>query len=180
MPCDVLSGLSDSNLGRKDSPSVEQVLRAAIYKEIKQLTYRDLAKDMLDSKICSVFLNLEVGQCFSYTVMQKYISKISETSIRNIIIEINRIAISEDIENVEKISTDTTTIETNIHYPTNNSLVYDCIKKATSLLKEIKKKDKDYQYRLENNRASAKKLNYQINNANSDLKNEKCTKKLYY
>jgi len=165
---DVLSGLSDSGFGRKDSPTVEQVLRAAIYKEIKQLTYRDLEKDMLDSKICSVFLKLEVNQSFSYTVMQKYISKISETSIHRIIKEINRIAISEGIEKVEKISTDTTTIETNIHYPTNNSLVYDCIKIATRLLKEIKKTNKDDQDRLDNNKAEAKKYNYKINNAKKE------------
>ena len=53
---DVLSGIKESNFGRKDSPTVEQVLRAAIYKEIKSLTYRELSKDMLDSKVCSMFL----------------------------------------------------------------------------------------------------------------------------
>ena len=124
---DVLSGIKESNFGRKDSPTVEQVLRAAIYKEIKSLTYRELSKDMLDSKVCSMFLKLEDNQGYSHSVMQTYISKISEDSIKSIIVSVNNIAINEDIESVDKVSTDTTNIETNVHYPTNNSLVFDCI-----------------------------------------------------
>lgn len=161
---DVLFELTDSSLGRQDSPTVEQVLRAAIYKEIKRLTYRELQADMLDSKICNRFLKLEENQGYSYSVMQKYISKIKEESIRSIIIEINNIAISEGIEQVDKISTDTTNIETNVHYPTNNSLVLDCIETATRLLKRIKKDKKDDDDRLDQQRKEAKKLNYDINN----------------
>ena len=165
---DVLFELKDSSLGRKDSPTVEQVLRAAIYKEIKRLTYRELQSDMLDSKICNIFLKLEENQGYSYSVMQKYISKIKEESIRSIIIEINNIAISEGIEQVDKISTDTTNIETNVHYPTNNSLILDCIETATRLMKRIKKDKKDDDDRLDKQRKEAKKLNYDINNTKKE------------
>jgi IS5 family transposase len=147
---------------------VEQVLRASIYKEIKRLTYRELEVDMYDSRICSMFLRLEDNQGYSYSVMQKYISKIKEESIRSIIIEINNIAISEGIETVDKISTDTTNIETNVHYPTNNSLVFDCIETATRLLKRIKKDKKDDNDRLDEQRKEAKKLNYEINNTKKE------------
>ncbi len=44
---DVILGLKESSFGRKDSPTVEQVLRAAIYKEIKRLTYRELEINMI-------------------------------------------------------------------------------------------------------------------------------------
>jgi IS5 family transposase len=165
---DVLFELKDSNFGRNDSPTVEQVLRAAIYKEIKGLTYRELSVDMYDSKICNMFLKLEENHGYSYSVMQKYISKIKEASIRSIIIEINNIAISEGIEPVDKISTDTTNIETNVHYPTNNSLVFDCIETATRLLKRIKKDKKDDNDRLDKQRKDSKKLNYDINNTKKE------------
>ena len=165
---DVLCGLKDSTFGRKDSPTVEQVLRSAIYKEIKRLTYRELEIDMYDSKICSMFLRLEDNQGYSYSVMQKYISKIKEETIRTIIIEINNIAISEGIDKLDKISTDTTNIETNVHYPTNNSLVLDCIETATRLMKKIKKDKKDDNDRLDKQRKEAKKLNYDINNTKKE------------
>ena len=165
---EVLSGLKESPFGRKDSPTVEQILRAAIYKEIKGLTYRELQIDMYDSRICSIFLRLEDNQGFSYSVMQKYISKITEESIKYITLSINNIVIEEGVETIDKISTDCTNIETNVHYPTNNSLVFDCIETATRLLKRIKKNKKDDNDRLDEQRKAAKKLNYEINNTKKE------------
>jgi len=165
---DVLLGVKDNNFGRKDSPTVEQILRAAIYKEIKGLEYRELGKDILDSKICGLFLQLEPEQTFSYSVMQKYISKIKSDKIQNIIQIVNSIAIEEGLELLDKVSTDTTVVGTDIHYPTNNSLIFDCIKTATRLLKEIKKKDKDSQDRLEEQQQRGKKYNYDINNTKKE------------
>jgi len=165
---DILSGLKVSPFGRKDSPTVEQILRAAIYKEIKGLTYRELEVDMYDSRICSMFLRLEDNQGYSYSVLQKYISKIKESSIKSITVSINNIAIQEGIEKVDKVSSDCTNIETNVHYPTNNSLVFDCIETATRLLKRIKKDKKDDNDRLDEQRKAAKKLNFEINNTKKE------------
>jgi len=165
---DVLKGLKNNSMGRKDTPTVEQVLRAAIYKEIKQLDYRELAVAMYDSKSFNIFMKLDGRNYFSYSVLQKYISKIREESIRKIIVEVNKIAVTEGIENISKVSTDTTSIETNILYPTNNSLVWDCIKVSTRLLKKIKRDNKDEQDRMDKRFKEAKKLNYQINNTKKD------------
>jgi len=49
---------SDIKKGRNDSPTVEQVLRAALYKEILSLGYRELEYAEKDSKICELFLKL--------------------------------------------------------------------------------------------------------------------------
>ncbi len=68
---DVLKGLKNNSMGRKDTPTVEQVLRAAIYKEIKQLDYRELAVAMYDSKSFNIFMKLDGRNCFSYSVLQK-------------------------------------------------------------------------------------------------------------
>ena len=39
---DILRGSKANDFGRKDTPTVEQIMRAAIFKEFKSLTYRDL------------------------------------------------------------------------------------------------------------------------------------------
>ena len=165
---DVLKGLKNNSMGRKDTPTVEQVLRAAIYKEIKRLDYRDLAVSFYDSISFKIFMKLDGRKGFSHSVLQKYISKIKEENIRKIIVEINKIAVTEGVEDVSKVSTDTTSVETNVHYPTNNSLIMDCIKVATRLLKKVKKDNKDEQDRFDNRQREAKKLNFQINNTKKD------------
>ncbi|HZK69573.1 MAG TPA: ISNCY family transposase [Paludibacter sp.] len=164
---DVLKLVKNNGKGRQDSPSVETVLRAAIYMSIEKLTYRNLEKDMYDSKVCFHFLRLEEDHYYSFSVMQKFISAIKEDTILHIIKAVNKLAISEGIEDGKALSSDTTNIQTDVHYPTNNALIYDCIKTAHRLLKKIKK-DKSDQDRLDKMQKNAKELNYKINNTKKD------------
>ena len=45
------------------------------------------------------------------------------------------------MEDIVAIRTDSTVVETNIHFPTNNSLVWDCIKEAHRLLSHLAEKE---------------------------------------
>lgn len=137
MAVDVAKGCKGSKFGRKDTPSVEQVVRAAILKEFKAWTYRELEYAQSDSRICATFIKLDERKPFSFQVWQKYISKIRPESLQGFLVAINKIAIGNGLEDLQAIRTDSTVIETNIHYPTNNSLVWDCIKEAHRLLGKL-------------------------------------------
>ena len=62
---DVLDGCKQSEFGRQDMPSVEQIVRAAIFKEIKGLDYRELEDAQDDSRICEQFVKLDNRRPFS-------------------------------------------------------------------------------------------------------------------
>jgi IS5 family transposase len=119
-------------------PSVEQIVRAAIYKEMKKLDYRALEYAQEDSRICEQFVKINPLRPYSFQAWQKYISRISEEKLEKFMIAMNKIAIGEGLEDVQEFRQDTTVIETNIHYPTNNSLVWDCIKECERLLTHLK------------------------------------------
>ncbi|HPT68845.1 MAG TPA: ISNCY family transposase [Syntrophomonas sp.] len=138
MKDDVIGSEHFSNFGRKDTPSVEQIVRAAIYKELKGYDYRELMDAQLDSRSCEAFIKLEGRDPFSFQLFQKYISRIKPETLQKVLVEINKLAISESLEDVKSVSQDATVIKTNIHYPTNNSLVWDCIKTSTRLLTQLK------------------------------------------
>ena len=161
---DVLKGLKNNNHGRKDNPTVEQVLRAAIYKEMKRMTYSELEFAQYDSEICKAFLKLNNRKPFSDSVLQTYISKIKAENLSLIMKGIVNAAIKLGYEDCSQIRTDSTAIETNIQHPTNNSLVYDCIKKATFFLSSMTEKHSESFRLLEERRQEAKKMNYEINN----------------
>jgi IS5 family transposase len=76
-------------------------------------------------------------------------------------IALNRIAIAEGLEDVKELRQDSTVIETNIHYPANNSLVYDCIKKSGRLLGHLKEAVEGFSY--EEYKAKAKRTYFKIN-----------------
>jgi IS5 family transposase len=160
---DIINIGKDSETGRQDSPTVEQILRAAIYKEIKTLDYRELEYAQYDSRICSSFIKLDGRKPFSFEAFHKYISQIKGKTLRELMIGINRIMMKEEgVEDGKSLRTDSTVVETDIHYPTNNELMWDCIKTSHRLLKKLEeggclKKVRNYQ-------KQAKKNRLQINN----------------
>jgi len=166
MKDDIIGKEPPSNFGRKDTPSVEQIVRSAIYKELKGYDYRELMEAQLDSKSCEAFIKLEGRDPFSFQMFQKYISRIKPETLQRVLIEINKIAISEGLEDVRSISQDSTVIKTNIHYPTNNSLVWDCIKTSTRLLTQLKEEIDSLQF-IDYTK-SAKKTYFEINVAKTE------------
>ena len=61
---DVTMGQADKGTGRQDMPTVEQIVRAAIYKEMKNLTYRELEFAQHDSRLCAIFIKIDERKPF--------------------------------------------------------------------------------------------------------------------
>jgi IS5 family transposase len=158
---DITLGEGEKQFGRKDTPSVEQIVRAAIYKEMKNLDYRELEFAQEDSRICEKFVKIDRERPYSFQVYQKYISRIRAESLEKLMVAINKIAIEEGYEDIEQFRQDSTVVETNIHYPTNNSLVWDCIKESHRLLTGLKEELSSFEF--ENYKTKAKKTYFRIN-----------------
>lgn len=133
-----LSGyIKSTQYGRQDSPTVEQIVRGAIYKEMKHLEYRELEYAQKDSRICSVFLKLDLRAPFCFQLWQKFISMIKESTLKEIIYTVNKIAIEEGFEDVKQVRQDTTVVKSNIEHPTNNFLIWSCIHESHRLLEHL-------------------------------------------
>jgi len=165
---DIIGDEVPSSFGRQDTPSVEQIVRAAIFKEMRRMDYRELEYAQLDSRICETFIKLEGRDPFSFQLFQKYISRIKPESLHRALVEINKIAISEGLEDLQRVSQDSTVVKTNIHYPTNNSLVWDCVKTSTRLLEHLKQEIDTLDF-IDYTK-SAKKTFYEINVTRGEAK----------
>lgn len=172
---DITRGEKQSDFGRKDTPSVEQIVRAAIYKELKQLEYRELEYHQGDSRICAQFVKIDELRPYGFQMYHKYISKIKAENLQRLLVELNKIAIAEGLEDVKQLRQDSTVVETNIHYPTNNSLVWDCIRESDRLLEKLHEEMKDSDYR--DYTKDAKRTFYKINNTKSEDKRADLFKK---
>jgi IS5 family transposase len=160
---DIMELNKSSRVGRQDSPTVEQVVRAALYKEMKGLDYRELEYAQEDSRICGVFIKLEGRSAFSFEVLHKYICQIRGESLRVLMVEINRVMMREEgVEDGRSLRTDSTVVETDIHYPTNSVLIWDCIKTSHRLLKKLEGMGKIKKVR--NYQKQGKKNEFKINN----------------
>ena len=108
---DIMLGQKSSQFGRADMPSVEQILRAALYKEIKGLDYRDLEWAQADSRSCAAFIKLDPARFYSFQMYQSYISKIQEESLGKLMVELNKIAIEEGLESIGQFRQDSFVVE---------------------------------------------------------------------
>ena len=94
-------------------------------------------------------------------MFQKYISKINKETLKKTLVLINKIAIKEGFETLQKVSQDTTVVKSNIHHPTNNSLVWDCIRESKRLMEQLKEEIRTLNFI--NYTKSAKRTYYKIN-----------------
>jgi len=158
---DIVKDGKVNDFGRKDVPSIERIVRAAIYKELKGLDYRELEFHQEDSRICEQFLKIENGRSYSFQMYQKYIAKIKADSLDKLLVALNKIAIGEGLEDINQLRQDSTVVEADVHYPTNNALVWDCIKESHRLLAQLDEEVKCVSYR--DYLKSAKRTYYKIN-----------------
>ncbi len=167
---DIIGIGKNSEIGRQDSPTVEQIVRAAFYKEIKKLDYRELEYAQHDSIVCIAFIKLDGRKPFSFELFHKYISQIKGETLKEFMVGINRIMMQEaKVEDGKSIRTDSTVVETDIHYPTNNELMWDCIKMSRRLIKKLQESGRLLK-KVRNYNKQAKKNRFQINNT---IKGEK-------
>ena len=118
----------------REGLTAEQVLRCCILKQYRQLSYEELAFHLDDSSAFRTFSRLEMGQYPCKSVLQENIKSLSEETWEAIHNQIINYAQDEKIETGRKIRIDSTAVETNIHHPTDSTLLCDGIRVITRWL----------------------------------------------
>jgi len=120
--------------------SAEQVLRAAIVKTLFGFTYHDLAFHLIDSRALRRFCLIGFAdKGFKKSVLNKNIKALSADTWEQINRQLLGHAAAEKIEKGRQVRIDSTVVETNIHAPTDSSLLFDAVRVLTRLLHTAKK-----------------------------------------
>jgi IS5 family transposase len=158
---------SRSDTGRKGM-TAEQVLRCAVLKQYRELTYEELAFHLEDSDAFRAFSRLEMGQYPSKSILQENITAIGEETWEEIHGEIIGYAQREKIDTGRTIRVDSTAVETDIHHPTDSTLLSDGIRVITRWLTEGKELVPQPRYCFSDHRRVVKKRVMTILNARKD------------
>ena len=126
----------DTATGRNRTP-VEQTLRFLVLKHQRGLDYRSLERtlkvNLEDRWFCKV--SGDSPPCFK--TLQNQISQISEQAIKAINDRVMDEARKRKLTKGKKMRVDSTVAESNIHYPTDSSLIIDGIKKINKTLAKL-------------------------------------------
>lgn len=168
-----------TDTGRKGM-TAEQVLRAAILKQYRELTYEELAFHLEDSDAFRSFSRLDMGQHPSKSVLQENIKAIKEETWGAIHRDIIGYARKEKIEQGRTIRVDSTAVETDIHHPTDSTLLADGIRVITRWLTEGKALTPPPVYTFSDHQRVVKKRVMTILNARKDTVRQKAYRDLLH
>jgi len=162
----------------REGMTAEQVLRAAILKQYRQLTYEELAFHMEDSAAFRGFARLSMGQSPCKSVLQENIKFLQEATWEAINHELLGYAVEQRIETGRKVRIDATAVETDIHHPTDSTLLADGVRIITRWLTEGKKLSPTPRYSYSDHRRVAKKRVLAILNTRKDKVRQEAYKDL--
>jgi len=126
-PCSV------AGTGRKGL-SIESVLRCAILKQFRQLSYDELVFCLMDSVSCQTFARLSQQWFPRKSVLQRCISAISAATWERINQRLLLSAQQSKVEKGEMLRIDSTVTDTPIHAPSDSSLLWDSVRVLVRLL----------------------------------------------
>jgi IS5 family transposase len=133
--------LQDLNRGKNGAKrkgahgmSADQVLRSAIVKDLFGFSYEQLAFHLVDSQSLGWFCRIGIAdKGFKKSALNKNIKAISPATWERINADLLGYAQQKHIEKGRKVRIDCTCVESNIHHPTDATLLWDGVRVLTRL-----------------------------------------------
>lgn len=158
--------------------TAEQILRCAILKQYRNLTYEELAFHLQDSQSFRAFAKMKMGQYPGSSTLQENIKEISAKSWEAIHLAIVKYAEAQGIERGRVTRMDSTVVETHVHFPTDSTLLQDGIRIITRWLGEGKSLQPMPGYSFSDHTRRAKKRVMTIMNTRKEAIREKAYRDL--
>lgn len=161
----------------REGMTAEQVFRAAVLKQVNTFTYEELSFHLADSWTYRAFCGFgPLDEAPSKSTLQRNIKRITEQTWEAINRELMGYAAEHRVEDGRKVRIDATVTETNIHHPTDSSLLRDSVRVLTRLLAEAH--EKHGVARFPNRTRRAKRRALDILNAKGTRKQRKAYRDL--
>src|SRR6202142_4102895 len=122
--------------GRMGTPA-EVVLRLLLLKHIRNWSYEVVEREVRANLVYRSFTRVGGGKVPDDTVMNKWALALGPEVVENIHKRVVAIAQDKKVVEGRKMRVDTTVVETNIHYPTDSSLLGDGVRVLTRAMKKV-------------------------------------------
>ena len=124
--------------GRRGTPA-EVVLRLLILKHVRNWSYEVLEREVRANLVYRDFTRVGGGKMPDAKTMGRWGLAVAPEVIKQVHERLVKIANDQGVVVGRRMRVDTTVVETNIHYPTNSSLLGDGVRVLTRVMKKITK-----------------------------------------
>src|SRR6516162_1111286 len=122
--------------GRPAAPA-EMVLRLLVLKHIRNWSYQVLEREVRPNLVYRDFTKVGAGKMPDAKTMGRWGLAVGPAVIEQVHARLIKIAQERGVVSGRRMRVDTTVVETNIHYPTDSSLLGDGVRVLTRAMKKI-------------------------------------------
>ena len=133
---DLVRGLKQAGTGRTGLSAV-QTLRAFALQRIKNWDLRELRARIADGLTLRRFTTFDGQAVPSHTAFHRAFTRLTPVTVRALNDAVVRAAITLGLDAGTRLRVDTTVVETDIHHPTDSTLLWDGVRVLTRLVGQL-------------------------------------------
>jgi IS5 family transposase len=133
---DLERGLKKPNAGRHGITPA-QTLRSLVLMRVKNWDYRDLRERINDGFTLRTFTQFDSHAVPLHDAFNRAFNRITPATLAAVNQFVVQAAMELDLEDGKQLRVDTTVVETNVHYPTDATLLWDTVRTVTRLVGEL-------------------------------------------
>jgi IS5 family transposase len=123
--------------GGRPGMTGDQVFRVLVLKQLNEFSYDELAFHLADSQTYRRFCAFGLTDTIpKRSTLAENLKRVKADTLEAIARQILLIASKLGIEKARKVRVDSTVVETNIHEPSDSSLLWDCVRTLVRLMKQ--------------------------------------------
>src|SRR5258708_127843 len=131
--CDLTLGLKKAETGRSGL-TPQQILRSLVLMRIKNWDYRELRERIADGCTLRQFTDFYCLPVPRHDAFHRGFTRLTPETLKALNDLVVRAAVDLGLENGQKLRVDTTVVQTDIHHPTDNTLLWDVVRVVTRLI----------------------------------------------
>ena len=135
---DLRRGLKNPDTGRKGL-TPQQVLRSLILMRVKNWDYRELRERIADGCTLRRFADFYCRPVPKHDAFNRAFMRLTPDTLCSVNALLVQAAVAMGLEDGSKLRVDTTVVQTDIHHPTDNTLLWDVVRVVTRLIGQLAK-----------------------------------------
>ena len=172
---DLVRGLKKPRKGRRGL-TAPQVLRSLVVMRVKNWDYRELRERIADGVTLRQFTDFYCDPVPKHDAFNRGFNRLTPQTLKAINDLVVQAAVGLGLEDGAKLRVDTTVVETDIHHPTDNTLLWDVVRVVTRLVGRLAKALKMRRIKgFRDRRRSAHRRMYEIQRMTTRQRQERQT-----
>ena len=135
---DLVRGLKKPGSGRRGL-TPQQILRALVLMRVKNWDYRELRERIADGLMLRQFADFYCARVPKHDAFQRGFIRLTPQTLKAVNDLVVQAAVDLGLEDGTKLRVDTTVVQTDIHHPTDNTLLWDVVRVVTRLVGRLGK-----------------------------------------